>query len=304
MMKEQNDKSKDFVNREFKKAGFNHFVPDEKLRREIDPRTPNFHDLKKQMVDLGFGEVFAESLWLEMQKGVPKITFPYRTLIDEHVVGCELQFSKMANGNYFFNQYRIDVSGITDDLGNFAHRSQTIPVEYYDTANKSCSVQEAYNLLNGRWVFKDVAYPDGLYYKDWMRYDPSTVTLSGNSRIELLGKNRSFDLDGAIKELPIVKFGQHNCFEEFKRSLEQGNKEEATILTSAGEKIGFKIIVSPDANTLDVYQKNGRVYISNKGDVSTLSDLKSSSLERKNRRLEYKNTSPHQKEKKRKRFKR
>lgn len=301
-MKEQDDKSKDFVNKEFKKAGFNHFIPDEGLRKEIDPRTPNFHDLKKQMVILGFGEIFAESLWIEMQKGNPKIVFPYQALLESDTVACELQFTRSKNNNYFLDQYTVLLKGTELETG-LPYKKQTIPVEYFDTASRTCSLLETYNLLKGRWVEKDIAYPDGLYYKDWLKYDFTSVNVSGNYGHKHLGKDQNIDLNAAADFLSFVDYGQHKDRGSFVKSLSQGNKEKATIILSSGSRTVFRIEANPERNMLDVYLGNRRVYVSDTGDVR-IPGLKQAPTDRQNVIPGYKNVNPLLKEKNRKRIKR
>jgi len=242
----------------------------EKERYIIDPRTSNFVILKRQIEALGFGDVLGESLWQQMRDGATKINLPYRTLIGEDTVACELQFTRSTNNNYFFNQYTVRLLG-TEQNTNLPFKKQTIPVEYYNCANRSLSLEESYNLLKGKWVKKDVLYPDGIYYKDWQSYDFTMVNVSGNYRLQLMGKDRLFSTEQAIASYPLADYGKHKSIGELCRSLDRGNVEEINVVLAIGARVRLKVEANPASGKLNFYNGNRRAILSRQGELVTMS---------------------------------
>ncbi|MFX1707257.1 hypothetical protein PV783_25030 [Chitinophaga sp. CC14] len=282
--------------------GFAPLTADEKTRLAADPRTANFEILKRQVNILGFGELLAGSLWQQMRAEIPKIILPYRTLMGQDTLTCELSFSRSGMGNYFMDHYTIALSGTVEDTG-LKYKQQTIQVEYYDTASRTPSLIEAYNLLKGRWVNKEFCAPDGDYYKDWIKYDLTMLTASGNYLMTTLGKDRHFDIASHIAQLPLADFGRHSSREELIRSLAQGNKEEVMILLTSGSRTRFKVQTNPLQDRLDIHLGNRRVYISHSGAVN-IPGLKPPPAQRPKVIPGYKNINPLSKEKTRKRIRR
>lgn len=290
------------INSTFDALGLVPLSADEKVQQRTDPRSVNFQILKRQLRALGFGDVLADNLWHQMREQSPRILMPYHTLIGQDTVSCELSFTRSANGNYFWDHYTIGLSGTVEQTG-LKYRKQTIPVEYYDTASRTSSLNESYNLLKGRWVNKQICNPDGEYYNDWIRYDMTALTTSGNYLVDNLGKDKPFDLAEITAQLPLADFGQHNTHEQLNLSLAQGNKEEVMVQLSSGSRTRFKVQANPLQNKLDIFLGNRRVYISNNGTV-TIPGLKPPPTDRANVVPGYRNHNPLLSEKKRNRIKR
>lgn len=89
---------------------------------------------------------------------------------------------------------------------------------------KGITFREAYNLLQGRPIFKDFLTNSQVSYSAWLQLDFSARDISGNYvEVKYPGRPR-FDLDKAVRMYPILELEDENDANELIWSLQRGDR--------------------------------------------------------------------------------
>ncbi|HUZ58422.1 MAG TPA: hypothetical protein VMU83_06545 [Hanamia sp.] len=143
-----------------------------------------------------------------MKEGKEKIDFPiskefYSPLNSEkkQEVDFALHFSKGKESNmYFLNSYSAQLKGLPEDN----NESQ----KFYINKGKGITAKEAFNLLSGRAVNKDLTNKEGVAYNAWVKLKPSeSNNEKGNRDFQIFGENYGFDLGENIIKISSQRNG-------------------------------------------------------------------------------------------------
>jgi len=69
---------------------------------------------------------------------------------------------------------------------------------------KGVTGKEAFNLLDGRSVHKDLVTKEGQPYKAWMKLDFDKKDKNNNFEVKQFHENYGFDLKAAVEKFPIT----------------------------------------------------------------------------------------------------
>ncbi|MBS7230957.1 hypothetical protein KHA90_07970 [Flavobacterium psychroterrae] len=213
----------------------------------------NLDFLKDQLKYSGFGETLEGVLKQNLEKGDKEFKIAHEAKFGSDDVKAELHFKKSDQSDmYFFNSYKINLQkeGSKDGLEQI----------FYINKDNNVTMKEAYNLLEGRAVNKDLKNKEGEVYNCWMKMDlKSAADDKGNFKVNIYHQNYGYDLEATLSKYPIKELlnGEHK--ENLIASLKKGNVQSVNFIIDGNEKKHF-IEANPQFKSINVYDGNmGRI---------------------------------------------
>ncbi len=151
----------------------------------------NFDYLKDQVKFTGFGEGLENGLKEKMQRQTPEFQITHNTKFGNEELATSLHFKKSdQTGIYFFNRYQV----------SFMPEQSKDKMEqtFYINKEGSITLKEAYNLMNGRSINKDLTTKEGQMYNAWMQMDFKQADNNGNYKLKQFHQNYGYDLVSAL----------------------------------------------------------------------------------------------------------
>ena len=213
----------------------------------------NLEFLKDGLKYLGFGEGLNNKLEEELASGKPEFQLRTENGYGWDRVNYTLDFRKSDSSDmYFFNKYN---ASLKPESGSH-ERSQT----FYIKKNAGITAKEAYNLLNGRSVNKDLTNSEGKPYNAWLQIDFSQKDDNGNHKFKMIHQAYGYDLDKELSKHPIKELAEPTTKERLMQSLERGNLHQVTFVR--GDRADKMFIeANPQFKTLNLYDsKMKKVY--------------------------------------------
>ena len=135
----------------------------------------NFEYLKDNLKYMGFGEKQNETLEQQLKEGKDSFQLTFNADVNKKPFEATLQFRKSDNSDmYFFNSYQA-----TLERSNKEKVEQT----FYLNKGKGVTAKEAYNLLEGRAVHKELSNKAGEPYKAWIQLDFDSKDKNNNHEV-------------------------------------------------------------------------------------------------------------------------
>lgn len=194
---------------------------------------------------------FSSNLYEELEKNVRlqqpvfelKVQLPYFKSSMDYT----LHFRRSDQADmYFFNKYDATLK-----LNNGGQdRSQT----FYIHKNSGFTAREAYNLLNGRAVHKELMNVDGQRYKAWLQLDFKVQDPKGNYKVKQFHENYGFNLEKTLQQFPIRELEDPQKKEQVLKSLQKGNVQLVTAVQD-GQHVKRFIEASPQYKTIHVFDE-------------------------------------------------
>jgi hypothetical protein len=214
----------------------------------------NYEYLTEQLKRIGFGDTLNDELRKNMEKQSAEFTLNVQKSYDTDNVSATLHFKKSGESDmFFFNKYDLQLKKENHD--------NTIKQTFYP--NKSITLKEGYNLLNGRAIHKTLTNKEGEKYNAWLQLDFKNNTESGNYQLKQFHQNYGYDLESTLSKYPIKELQNEKFKESLIKSLERGNLQSATFKVNGKEE---KIYITPNLafKTLHAFdEKNQKVSLSN-----------------------------------------
>jgi len=116
--------------------------------------------------------------------------------------------------------------------------------------------KEAYNLLSGRPVSKNLLSRDGEPYQAWVKMDKEKVLANGNHEMKQYNKNYGFDLEKVLKNYSIKDLGNPQYHQRMVESLHRGNPTKVIFVNKEGREEPFSISPSINTSSLNVYDSS------------------------------------------------
>jgi hypothetical protein len=214
----------------------------------------NLKYLKDQLKYTGFGETFDTELKENMLKGDKDFKIMHTGIMNNGVpnrdtVTVELNFKKSDQTDmYFFNSYHVNLQKEENKPG----LQQTF---YINNDATSITLKEAYNLMEGRSVNKDLKTKEGESYNSWLKFDFKQTDNSGNFKINHYHQNYGYDLEASLEKHSIKELSTPQYKEDLMNSLKKGNLQSVTFVVSGVESKMF-VEANPQFKTLNVYDGN------------------------------------------------
>ena len=214
--------------------------------------------LRENLRYLGFGEVIASSgqLELEMQKGLASFQLKTAACFDEwSTLQATLHFRKSENfGEYFFAKY--DALLMYETMSLEKTRAQT----FYIKNGSGVTFKEAFNLLQGRAVYKQLTDSDEETYHAWIELDFSQRTPDNtNYKIYQFGRQYGYDLEKILENYPIEELTLEALKAHLILSLKKGNWHPVTFV-KAHKRETVYIAANPTFQTISICSNATRLF--------------------------------------------
>ena len=208
--------------------------------------TQNLDYLKDNLKYLGFSEKLNPELEKNIQQGLPEFSLKMQNDYGKDKLEAQLHFKKSDQSEmYFFNRYDAK---LTTEAGS---QNQM----FYIQKGNGVTMKEAYNLLSGRAVNKDLVNKEGQFYNAWMQVNFKENETNGNFKIRQYHQNYGFDLEKSLAAHPIKELTNEQSKERLMESLQRGNRQAVTFVKEGVEQKHF-IEANPQFKSITVYDSN------------------------------------------------
>jgi hypothetical protein len=207
----------------------------------------NLEYLNEDLKFLGFGEKSLLNQHLEAQvlREPPSFELFTEAFFDsETKLEARLYFIRAANSKYYLNKYDalLRYSGEPEK-----DKGQTFKI----FKGQGVTYKEAFNLLQGRSIYKNLTSRSGIQYLTWIQLDFSRKDADGNFP-RLYYRGKKFELEETLRDLHVREMEYDNLRETVIRSLQRGNLHPVNI--DAPDRKGKHLIAAnPKMATIDIY---------------------------------------------------
>lgn len=207
----------------------------------------NYDYLKDQLKNTGFGEGLQNELKDKMEKQTPEFQLDHNQKFGRDEISATLHFKKSDESDmYFFNKYDLNTK---PEKGDEMHQT------FYVNKGNTITLKEAYNLMEGRAVNKNLTAKDGEKYNAWVQMDFKETDNNGNFKMKQFHQNYGYNLEQALAKLPIKELAIDTDKNTLMQSLQKGNRQAVTFMHEGKEQRQF-IEANPQYKTITVYDGN------------------------------------------------
>jgi len=204
----------------------------------------NFEYLKDNIKYMGFGENMNEALETNLKQGTPEFILSNKTEINKKPFEATLHFRKSDNSDmYFFNSYNASL-----ERKNGEKMEQT----FYLNKGKGITAKEAYNMLEGRAVFKELSTKEGQGYKAWVQLDFDNKAKNNNHEVKQFHENYGYDLKAAVSKFAVAELADSEKEKSLMQSLQKGNIQAVTI-EKEGSVSKIFVEANPQYKSVNLY---------------------------------------------------
>lgn len=239
---------------------YNDFFNEEKEQSQINNissqlnqtkmNTENLTYLKDNIKYMGFGENLHADLEKNIAEGKESFLLNYKTEINKKPFEAVLHFRKSENSEmYFFNRYEASL-----ERKNGEKLDQT----FYLNKGKGVTAKEAYNLLEGRAVYKELANKAGEPYKAWIQLDFDKKDNHQNHEVKQYHDNYGYDVKAAASKYAITELDGNEKEKNLLQSLQKGNIQSVTIEKDGATHKMF-IEANPQYKTVTLYDNQMKI---------------------------------------------
>ncbi len=183
--------------------------------------TENVTYLKDNIKYMGFGEKQNEALEQHLKEGKESFQLTINTEVNKKAFEATLNFRKSDNSDmYFFNSYHANLQ-----RSNGEKKEQT----FYLHKGKGVTAKEAYNLLEGRSVHKELTNKEGVPYKAWIQLDFDKKDKNNNFEVKQYHENYGYDVKAAVSKYAIAELDGGEKEKALMQSLQKGNIQSVAI---------------------------------------------------------------------------
>lgn len=203
----------------------------------------NLQYLSDNLKYMGFGEMLKADLEKNLQEGKPEFKLEFFNEIGNKGFEATLSFRKSESTDmYFFNNYQATL-----------HRSNGDKVEqtFYLNKGKGVTAKEAYNLLDGRAVHKELTNKEGQEYKAWLQLDFDNKKDKG-FEVKQFHENYGYDLKAAVGKFAVTELNDPDKEKALMASLQKGNVQSVTIEVN-GESHKMFLEANPQFKNVTLY---------------------------------------------------
>jgi hypothetical protein len=227
----------------------------------MDERTMSFNE--GQLKRSGFAEAFNADLIDKMEKRLPLIHHSFSKEFDGDKVSAVLHLKKSSTSDhYFLNKFDLSLqkeAQLSQTKQTFYVTRKPVPAtidtDRRETYENRFTLKEAYNLLAGRPVFKNLVNNEGVEYQAWVKLNLKNKQDNGNHEVKQYTKNYGFDLENILAKYSIKELTNDQYKQSLIDSLHRGNLQKATFIDKDGKE--ERMYVSPHVSLgmLNVYDQ-------------------------------------------------
>lgn len=216
-------------------------------KNQIFMNEQNLKYLKENIKYLGFGEKLFPELQNNIEQGLSEFHLKISTEFNKDKIGAELHFKKSeTNDMYFLNGYNATLQ---------KPDGRELSQAFYLNKGNGITIKEAYNLLHGRAVNKDLTNKQGEKFNTWIQLDLTQKNEKGNYESKQYHKNYGYDLELPLLKFPIKELENKEQKEALMKSLQKGNLQSVTFEHNGKEQKMF-IAANPQMKTINIYDTN------------------------------------------------
>ena len=208
----------------------------------------NFNYLKDNLKYLGFEDKLNAPLSENLNRQSPE--FQLYTQVphfDEKTMDYTLHFKKSeSTDRYFFNRYEAKLSNGDAE----AEKSQT----FYINKGHGVTAKEAFNLLEGRSVYKTLQTKEGEKYNVWMQLDFENKDKHDNHQVKTFHDKYNFKLERALDKYTIQELNDPGKKAELIKSMQKGNTQQVTTVVN-GQEVKAFVEALPEKRSLNFYNE-------------------------------------------------
>jgi hypothetical protein len=208
----------------------------------------NLKFLQDRLFYLGTEQKLFPELKKQMAEGKPEFSLPLSNTYGNDTLSLNFHFRKSDTTEmYFLN--RFDAT-LQKPGGNEISRSFKLE------NGKGVTAKEAYNLLDGRAVNKDLKNKEGISYNAWVKLDFANKDEAGQARILQYHKNYGYDLQAELSKLPMANL-PGDGMTKLMASLEKGNVHTVKLADFPSHPT-ILVAANPQYKSLDLADETGR----------------------------------------------
>ncbi len=165
------------------------------------------------------------------------------------------QLNKHFITNQLFVMNEQNLQYLKDNIKylGFGEKFQSI----YLNKGQGVTMKEAYNLLNGRAVHKELANKEGEKYQAWLQLDFKQTDSRGNYKIKQFHQNFGYDVEKALSAHPIKELQNEQEKARLVESLKKGNRQSVTFIENGNQQKAF-VEANPQFKSINVYDSQMR----------------------------------------------
>ncbi len=172
----------------------------------------NLEFLRDQIKYTGFGDTLENALREKLVEGKTEFTVKHEVKFGDDALTATLNFKKSDQSDmYFFNSYKINLEKEQSKEG--------LEQTFYINKDSNITMKEAYNLLEGRSVNKDLKTKEGEVYNAWIKMDFKVSEDNGNFKLNHYHQNYGYDLAASLAKYPIKELQNPKYTEDLMNSL-------------------------------------------------------------------------------------
>lgn len=207
--------------------------------------TQNLEFLQSNLKYFGFGDKLNEAL----EKNIRDEKHEFQLKIEiphfNNKMDYTLHFKKSDSTDmYFFNRYDAALQNGKPEMD----KNQC----FYINKGNGVTAKEAFNLLEGRSVHKELVNKDGEKYNAWLKLDFENFDERGNSKLKQFTDQYGYDLEKNLAAYPIKELGDDEQKKQLISSLQKGNVQQVTI-EKDGNQAKHYIEAVPQFKNINVY---------------------------------------------------
>ncbi|KAA9038690.1 hypothetical protein FW778_14175 [Ginsengibacter hankyongi] len=181
----------------------------------------NFEYLKDNIKYMGFGEGLTDELENNVKQGKAEFSLNFKTEVNKKPFEAELHFRKPDNSEmYFFNSYRASLQ---------KSNGENVDQTFYLNKGKGVTAKEAYNMLEGRSVLKELSNKDNVPYKAWVQLDFDNKDKHNNHEVKQFHENYGYDVKAAVSKYAVADLNDPEKEKALIQSLQKGNIQSVSI---------------------------------------------------------------------------
>lgn len=208
----------------------------------------NLDYLKENLRLMGFGDRLHADLEKNMQQGFPEFVLKMQSEFSGKNMDTALSFKKSDQSDmYFFNRFDAHLHHRND-------ASKDVQQTFYLNKGHGVTLKEAFNLLEGRAVHKELSGKEGRF-NAWVQLDFKEKEENGNYKTKQFHQNYGYDLEASLKTFPIKELQNEQQRERLLMSLQKGNVQSVT-MTAGGREQMFFVEANPQYKTITVYDSH------------------------------------------------
>lgn len=219
------------------------------FNKQLNTNFMNQDNLKYLMDNIkymGFGEKLNTELEQKMQEGKTDFQLTANVEFNKKSFEATLNFRKSDSTDmYFFNNYNASLEKTN---------GEKVDHTFYLNKGKGVTAKEAFNLLDGRAVHKDLVTKDGNEYKAWLQLDFENKTDKG-FEVKQFHENYGYDLKAAVEKFAVAELKDPEKEKALMTSLQKGNVQSVTI-EKDGESSKMFMEANPQYKNVTLYDSN------------------------------------------------